>query len=194
MQKSMTQGERFAFMLSELGMTQAEFSRATGISEGTLSNWRKGNRAIRTASAKAIERVFPQFSAAWIQGTSEHLNAGDRIASEHESNYMAAHEAVRGAATLAGHVGYNVDFPAFHVRHDSLKQSLFDATNAGYRAAGATFIDVDAGNEVPSTVTITHDGKTAEVTMGEFEQFADELADFASIRLSRMVKRANSTQ
>ena len=194
MQGQMGQPERFEFMLERLGMSAAEFSRATKISEGTISNWRKGNRKIRSTSAKEIEKHFPQFSAAWLLGATDHINEGDRIAAQHESSYLAAHEDVRGAMTIAGHVGYSVSLPMFSVRHDSLKQSLFDATNAGYRAAGATFIDVDTGKEKPAVVSIEHDGMTAELTLGEFQQFADELADFAAVRLARMVKRRSASE
>lgn len=194
MHNQMSQPERFEFMLGRLGMSAAEFSRATGIREGTISNWRKGNRQIRSSSAKEIEKHFPQFSAAWLLGATDHINSGDEIAARHESSYLAAHEDVRGAMTIAGHVGYSVSLPMFSVRHDSLKQSLFDATNAGYRAAGATFIDVDTGKEKPAVVSIEHDGMTAELTLGEFQQFADELADFAAVRLSRMVKRRSASE
>lgn len=174
-------------------MSAAEFSRATDISEGTISNWRKGNRQIRSNSAKEIEKHFPQFSAAWLLGATDHINEGDRIAAQHESSYLAAHEDVRGAMTIAGHVGYAVKLPMFDVRHDSLKQSLFDASNAGYRAAWTTFIDVDTGKEKPAVVSIEHDGMTAELTLDEFQQFADELSDFAAVRLSRMVKRRTAS-
>ncbi len=194
MHNQMSQPERFEFMLGRLGMSAAEFSRVTGIREGTISNWRKGNRQIRSTSAKEIEKHFPQFSAAWLLGATDHINEGDRIAAQHESSYLAAHEDVRGAMTIAGHVGYSVSLPMFSVRHDSLKQSLFDATNAGYRAAGATFIDVDTGKEKPAVVSIEHDGMTAELTLGEFQQFADELADFAAVRLARMVKRRSASE
>jgi len=189
MQGQMGQPERFEFMLERLGMSAAEFSRATKISEGTISNWRKGNRQIRSTSAKEIEKHFPQFSAAWLLGATDHINEGDRIAAQHESSYLAAHEDVRGAMTIAGHVGYAVKLPMFDVRHDSLKQSLFDASNAGYRAAGATFIDADTAKEKPATVVIEHDGASVEMTLGDFQTFADELADFAAVRLARMVKR-----
>lgn len=194
MHNQMSQPERFEFMLGRLGMSAAEFSRVTGIREGTISNWRKGNRQIRSTSAKEIEKHFPQFSAAWLLGATDHINEGDRIAAQHESSYLAAHEDVRGAMTIAGHVGYSVSLPMFSVRHDSLKQSLFDATNAGYRAAGATFIDVDTGKEKPAVVSIEHDGMTAELTLGEFQQFADELANFAAVRLARMVKRRSASE
>ena len=188
----MSQPERFEFMLEYLGMSAAEFSRATGIREGTISNWRKGNRQIRSSSAKEIEKHFPQFSAAWLLGTTDYINSGDEIASQHESSYLAAHEDVRGAMTIAGHVGYSVSLPMFSVRHGSLKQSRFDAINAGLRAADATFIDVDTGKEKPAVVSIEHDGMTTELTLDEFQQFADELSDFASVRLARMVNRRPS--
>lgn len=189
MQHSMSQPERFEFMLERLGMSAADFSRATHIREGTISNWRKGNRQIRYSSAKEIEKHFPQFSAAWLLGDTDHINRGDEIAAQHESSYLAAHEDVRGAMTIAGHVGYTVSLPMFNVRHDSLKQSLFDATNAGYRADGAKFIDVDTAKEKTAMVTIEYGNKTTEITEDEFREFAKELADFAAVRLSHLIKR-----
>ena len=39
----MTIGQRFFYLLEEKGMSQAEFSRRTGIATTTISDWRKKN-------------------------------------------------------------------------------------------------------------------------------------------------------
>ena len=166
-----TQQERFATMLGELNMSGAEFARRTGLSDVSVSRWRNGSRSIQAGAAQQIESTFPQFSALWIQGRSPYRN--DIEASAYDTagrcgrRYLANHENVAVAINLAARSGYGVKLPNENVEQDSASRN--------------------------PAVSIEHDGTTAEITFDAFEDFADELADFSSVRLYRIFNRATAS-
>ncbi|WP_165174011.1 DNA-binding transcriptional regulator [Adlercreutzia sp. ZJ242] len=192
-----TQQERFATMLSELGMSGAEFARRTNLAEVSVSRWRNGTRSIQASAAKQIEATFPQFSALWIQGVSPYRNDIEASAyytafnASHE--YLSNHENVAVAINLAARNGYSVKLPNEIAINDDPATALVHATIAHLTMnGGLTMVNHDGNSNITSKnipVTIEHDGTTAKIALGDFTDFADELADFAAVRLARMVKR-----
>lgn len=188
-----TQKERFETMLNELGISGAEFARQTKLAEVSVSRWRNGTRSIQASAAKRIEATFPQFSAAWIQGVSPYRNdieAGAYYTAFDAGNtYLSNHENVAVAINLAARNGYSVKLPNENVSHGDIARTTYEAVAAHLTMnGGASIVDRD-GNSKNPPVLIEHDGVTAEVTVDDFADFADELADFAAVRLARMVKR-----
>ena len=177
-----TQQERFATMLGELNMSGAEFARRTGLSDVSVSRWRNGSRSIQAGAAQQIEATFPQFSALWIQGRSPYRNDIEANAYDTAGHcgrrYLANHENVAVAINLAARSGYGVKLPNENVEQDGSARSLF--------------VGSDSASRNPA-VSIEHDGTTAEITLDAFEDFADELADFAAVRLSRIFNRATAS-
>lgn len=188
-----TQQERFATMLGELGMSGAEFARRTGLSEVSVSRWRNGSRSIQAGAAIKIEKAFPQFSAAWIQGKSPYRNEIEAsaydVAGRAGRVYLSNHENVAVAINLAARNGYSVKLPNESVNQDGSGRALCDAISANLTMNGGVSIVDRSGNIKNPPVLVEHGGAVAELTLDEFEDFADELADFAAVRLARMVKR-----
>ena len=188
-----TQKERFETMLNELGISGAEFARQTKLAEVAVSRWRNGTRLIQASAAKQIEATFPQFSAAWIQGVSPYRNdieAGAYYTAFDAGNtYLSNHENVAVAINLAARNGYSVKLPNENVVQDGTGRALCDSIVANLTMNGGVSVVDSDGNGKNPPVLIEHDGVTAELTLDEFADFADELADFAAVRLSRMVKR-----
>ena len=188
-----TQQERFATMLGELGMSGAEFADRTGLSEVSVSRWRNGSRSIQTRSAIEIEKAFPQFSAAWIRGKSPYRNEIEAsaydVAGRAGRAYLSNHENVAVAINLAARNGYSVKLPNESVNQNDSGRALYDAISANLTMNGGVSIVDRSGNIKNPPVLVEHGGAVAELTLDEFEDFADELADFAAVRLSRMVKR-----
>ena len=188
-----TQQERFATMLGELNMSGAEFARRTGLSDVSVSRWRNGSRSIQAGAAQQIEATFPQFSALWIQGRSPYRN--DIEASAYDTagrcgrRYLANHENVAVAINLAARSGYGVKLPNENVEQDGSARALCDSVVADLTMNGGVSILSNGILKNPA-VSIEHDGTTAEITLDAFEDFADELADFAAVRLARIFGRA----
>lgn len=188
-----TQQERFATMLGELNMSGAEFARRTGLSDVSVSRWRNGSRSIQAGAAQQIEATFPQFSALWIQGRSPYRN--DIEASAYDTagrcgrRYLANHENVAVAINLAARSGYGVKLPNENVEQDGSAHALCDSVVADLTMNGGVSI-ISNGILKNPAVSIEHDGTTAEITLDVFEDFADELADFAAVRLARIFGRA----
>lgn len=191
-----TQQERFATMLGELKMSGAEFARRTGLSDVSVSRWRNGSRSIQAGAAQQIEATFPQYSALWIQGRSPYRN--DIEASAYDAagragrRYLANHENVAVAINLAARSGYSVKLPNENVEQNSSARALCDSVVADLTMNGGVSI-LSNGILKNPPVLIEHDGVTAEITTDTFEDFADELADFAAVRLSRIFNRATAS-
>lgn len=185
-----TQQERFATMLGELNMSGAEFARRTGLAEVSVSRWRNGTRSIQAGAALEIEKAFPQFSAEWIQGKSPYRNEIEASAYDTAARagrvYLSNHENVAVAINLAARNGYSVKLPNENVSHGDIARTTYEAVAAHLTMNGGISI-------VGPAVSIEHDGTTAEITLDAFEDFADELADFASVRLSRIFNRATAS-
>ena len=192
-----TQQERFATMLGELNMSGAEFARRTGLSDVSVSRWRNGSRSIQAGAAQQIEATFPQFSALWIQGRSPYRNDIEASAYDTAGHcgrlYLANHENVAVALNLAARSGYGVKLPNENVEQDGSARSLFDSVVAHLSMNGGISIVDSDGASRNLAVSIEHDGTTAEITLDAFEDFADELADFAAVRLSRIFNRATAS-
>ena len=188
-----TQQERFATMLGELGMSGAEFARRTGLSEVSVSRWRNGSRSIQAGAAIEIEKAFPQFSAEWIRGKSQYRNEIEAsaydVAGRAGRVYLSNHENVAVAINLAARSGYSVKLPNESVSQGGYGRTLYDAVSANLTMNGGVSIVDRSGNIKNPPVLVEHGGAVAELTLDEFEDFADELADFAAVRLARMVKR-----
>lgn len=184
-------------MLGELGISGAEFARRTGLSDVSVSRWRNGSRSIQAGAAQQIEATFPQFSALWIQGRSPYRN--DIEASAYDAAgrygrlYLANHENVAVAINLAARSGYSVKLPNENVEQDGSARALCDSVVAGLTMNGVISIVGSDGASRNPAVSIEHDGMTSEITLDAFEDFADELADFAAVRLARMVKRRSAS-
>lgn len=180
-------------MLGELGISGAEFARRTGLSEVSVSRWRNGSRSIQAGAAIEIEKAFPQFSAAWIRGKSPYRNEIEASAYDVAGRaglvYLSNHENVAVAINLAARNGYSVKLPNESVNQNDSGRALYDAVSANLTMNGGVSIVDHDGNSKNPPVLIEHDGVTAEVTVDDFADFADELADFAAVRLARMVKR-----
>ncbi len=191
-----TQQERFATMLGELDMSGAEFARRTGLSEVSVSRWRNGSRSIQAGAAIEIEKAFPQFSALWIQGKSPYRNEIEAsaydVAGRAGRVYLSNHENVAVAVNLAARSGYSVKLPNESIEQDGSGRALCDATLAHLTMNGGVSVS-SGGNSANPPVLIEHEGVVAEVSLDLFEDFADELADFAAVRLARMVKRNASS-
>lgn len=192
-----TQQERFATMLGELGISGAEFARRTGLSEVSVSRWRNGSRSIQAGAAIEIEKAFPQFSAAWIRGKSPYRNEIEASAYDVAGRaglvYLSNHENVAVAINLAARNGYSVKLPNESVNQNDSGRALYDAVSANLTMNGGVSIVDHDGNSKNPPVVIEHDGVTAEITTDAFEDFADELADFAAVRLSRIFNRATAS-
>lgn len=190
------QRERFATMLGELRMSGKEFARRTGLSEVSVSRWRNGSRSIQSVAANEIEKAFPQFSAAWIQGKIPYRNDIEARAYYTAENagrvYLSNHGNVAAALDLAARNGYSVKLPNESIEQESSGRALCDATLAHLTMNGGVSVS-SGGNSANPPVLIEHEGVVAEVALDLFEDFADELADFAAVRLARMVKRNASS-
>lgn len=198
MAADLAQRERFATMLGELGISGKEFARRTGLSEVSVSRWRNGSRSIQSVAADEIEKAFPQFSAAWIQGKIPYRNDIEARAYYTAENagrvYLSNHGNVAAALDLAARNGYSVKLPNESVNQDGSGRALYESIAAGLTMNGGVSIVDHDGNSKNPPVVIDHDGVTAELTLDEFQQFADELADFAAVRLARMVKRRSASE
>lgn len=183
-------------MLGELGMNGREFADATGLSDVSVSRWRNGTRSIQSAAAKQIEAKFPQFSATWIQGLSPYRNdieARAYYTTEHAGRvYLSNHGNVAAALDLAARSGYSVKLPNENVEQDGSARALCDSVVADLTMNGGVSILSNGILKNPPAL-IEHDGVTAEITTDAFEDFADELADFAAVRLSRIFNRATAS-
>ena len=192
-----TQQERFATMLGELNMSGAEFARRTGLAEVSVSRWRNGTRSIQAGAALEIEKAFPQFSAEWIQGKSPYRNEIEASAYDTAARagrvYLSNHENVAVAINLAARNGYSVKLPNENVSQGDIARTTYEAVAAHLTMNGGLSIVDRDGNSKNPPVLIEHDGTTAEITLDAFEDFADELADFAAVRLARMVKRRSAS-
>lgn len=192
-----TQQERFATMLSELGVSGVEFARKTGLSEVSVSRWKNGTRSIQAGAALEIEKAFPQYSAAWIQGKSPYRNdieaSAYDVAGRAGRSYLSKHGNVAAAINLAARNGYSVKLPNESVVQDGTGRALCDSIVSNLTMNGGVSVVDSDGNGKNPPVLIEHDGVTAELTLDEFADFADELADFAAVRLARMVKRRSAS-
>ena len=97
------------------------------------------------------------------------------------------------ALNLAARSGYGVKLPNENVEQDGSARALCDSVVAHLSMKGGVSIVGSDGASSNQAVSIEHDGTTAEITLDEFQQFADELADFASVRLSRIFNRATAS-
>lgn len=184
-------------MLSELGISGAELARKTGLAEVSVSRWRNGTRSIQAGAALEIEKAFPQFSAEWIQGKSPYRNEIEASAYDTAARagrvYLSNHENVAVAINLAARNGYSVKLPNENVSQGDIARTTYEAVAAHLTMNGGLSIVDRDGNSKNPPVLIEHDGMTAEITLDDFADFADELADFAAVRLARMVKRRSAS-
>lgn len=192
-----TQQERFATMLGELHMSGKEFADRTGLSEVSVSRWRNGTRSIQAGAALQIEATFPQFSADWIRGSSPYRNdieaSAFGISGRAGRLYLTNHENVAVAINLAARNGYSVKLPNENVEQDGTGRAVCDATIAHLTMNGGISVRGSDGSAKNPPVMIEHDGVTAEITVDALEDFANELEDFAAVRLSRIFSKASAT-
>lgn len=190
MPDSGTQQQRIDQMLTELGITSARFAELVGVDPVTVSRWKTGGRSIRKDAAAKIERAFPQYSAAWIRGLSPYENAdverGAETSARFSESYLSGHASVDAAIRLAASIGYSVKLPNERVEQDGSAAALCDSVMSGLVMNAGVRVTRD-GRDATPRVLIEHDGTTAEITIDALESFADELADFAAVRLSRIV-------
>lgn len=190
----LTQQFRFETMLNELGLSAAEFARRVGLSEVSVSRWRNGKRSIRKDTAKAIELEFPQYSAAWIMGTSPYRNDDDeRIQSlldRSKNLYLSRNNNVDIAIKLADQNGYSVDLPTDHVanKHDRDKRNpdLYPETLVMATIEHLSMQGAIRAKDIPTCVTINNGSESIRVPMDQFEEFSNEISDYAAMRLRRL--------
>ena len=87
--------EIFERLLKERGLSIAEFSRQTGISKSTLSDWKKGKFQLKDSKRRVIADYFG-VTLDYLDGLSE-----DRNGSEWKDRYIELHKTYDIALKLA---------------------------------------------------------------------------------------------
>ena len=110
--------EVFENLLELKGVTVADVSRATGISQSTLSNWKKRRNRISAANAEKLAEYFG-VSVGYIFGVQEDAQENDyykNVASALEAQRMFEDEEIHGLF----HIKKNIPADRFKAFYDMI--------------------------------------------------------------------------
>lgn len=183
--ENMDQGQRINYMLDHLGISAAQFSREVGCKEVSVSQWRRNLRTMNMASAEKIHDRFPQFSMAFILGASPYQNENDKFIDEFSSQYLRSSVKAQGNTlaliALLDAMGYTVIYP--HQNAETVDEVV------SYWLADMPINTLDKdGNPINNDycIEISKNGETIKLNTEQFKAIADEMEDFASVRLNRL--------
>ena len=98
-------------LLDERGVSTADVCKATGISQSTMSNWKKRNNMISPANAKKIAEYFG-VTVDYLMYGEMHTSEEGVQKNEHHEEYYIDREAREMAQFLAENPEYKVLFDA----------------------------------------------------------------------------------
>ena len=110
--------EVFESLLELKGVTVADVSRATGISQSTLSNWKKRRNKISASNAEKLAEYFG-VSVGYIFGVQEDAQENDyykNVASALEAQRMFEDEEIHGLF----HIKKNIPADRFKAFYDMI--------------------------------------------------------------------------
>jgi transcriptional regulator with XRE-family HTH domain len=118
--------EIFELLCQQKGVTVAEVSRSTGISQSTLSNWKKRRNNISAENAKKLADYFG-VTVGYIMGVQE--NAQDKAYYKDAMSAMIAQQMFEDPQLHAlHHVKQNIDPKRFQAFYDMIV-ALYKAEN-----------------------------------------------------------------
>ena len=118
--------EIFELLCQQKGVTVAEVSRSTGISQSTLSNWKKRRNNISAENAKKLADYFG-VTVGYLMGVQE--NAQDKAYYKDAMSAMIAQQMFEDPQLHAlHHVKQNIDPKRFQAFYDMIV-ALYKAEN-----------------------------------------------------------------
>ena len=158
------QAERVKRLLADLGISASELAREIGCSPAAVSQWATGKRLMRPDSARLIEGRYPLYSSEWLLGKTDYQSLARVVASALKD--LSIEPTVAATMTLAAAAGFTLLTP-------------FD-----------TAIDISASAQAlydGHDMQVTIDGTDQTLTLGQVVGLAEELTDFAAVRLRHML-------
>ena len=157
------QAAHFSQMLSELGFkSDREFGRQLGLGKTSVSDWKLGKVRMTEASAKLINKEYPQYSVEWLRGETEARTAEELFEENWNKENKRLDNLYKAVTLLAMQGGgFNISEPQTKMI-DGWPEFFFEVTKG------------------KKSITLTGE---------QYSNFINEIAAYVEMRLSAMLER-----
>ena len=160
--------------LSEQGISQKDFAEMVGVSQVTVSNWKRGKQGINPSNAELINSFFREYSVEYLLGYSEYQNEqSEKTARAFQD--LSVKECVE---YLAKNQGFQVSAQGLF-NPDEYRELVKD----GYRSI-AELKSVQHVERIENS-----DGEVLKLTAEQWNAFVDEVGGYIEMRLNSMLER-----
>lgn len=155
---------RLKQLYDEYNMSQAEFSKKTGISQNTLSRICNGKHPLTQSIAQVIVDAFPEINLEWLMCIGEDMTESRRFSRIMAETNAEGQLLLAGTTAFASLAGYEITPPKIQ-DHQNI-EGLLGVLNAGYR--------------------ISKGAQTISLSLGEMNRFENEVFDFVELKFKHL--------
>lgn len=176
------QSEHFKCLLNDLAdenISQKAFADIVGVSEVTVSNWKRGRQKINPSNAEEISRRFPHYSVQYLLGYAEYPNEDVALTARFNDAYQKGSVVHACVESLAEINGASIKREREHnvPNWDDLPYDpILDAVS---------FNEI----EVTTTVILSRGNQSRRIPEEQWTCFVSEVQEYVDMRISSFLKR-----
>lgn len=158
-------GQRLKLILDEQGISQSKLAKEIHLSQQTISRIIQGTASLTPQTAGLIIDLYPQYRASWLLGFDEQKTAADQLRNTFQTMQQESDQLWNGLLCFA--------------KLNNIEISFADPS--------------DAYTQAVRGYTITCNGKSGHISIGDMNNLQNEISDFVKFKLQRIIDQQNTT-
>lgn len=158
-------GQRLKIILDEQGISQSELSRKIHLSQQTISRMIQGTASVTPQTANQVILLFPQYRASWLMGYDDQKTGKESLQKFIQDSKDEADLLWHGLLSFAKLNRFDIQY--------SDPQNAYTQAVRGY--------------------TISRDGKSAHLSIGDMNALQNDICDFVEFKLQQVINKQNTS-